>query len=49
MEDLKSLSLEFAYKNVDKLKFSQQDSKQLLWDLYDLLLDFHFQIENKYS
>ncbi|MEK9609755.1 MAG: hypothetical protein VW058_08820 [Flavobacteriaceae bacterium] len=48
LEALKSFSLEFAYKNVDKLKYNQQDPKQFLWELYDLLLDFHLQIENKY-
>lgn len=48
LEELKSFSLEFAYKNIDKLKSNQQDPKHLLWEFYDLLLDFHLQIENKY-
>ena len=48
LEELKSFSLEFAYKNIYKLKFNPKDSKQMLCEFYDLLLDFHFQIENKY-
>lgn len=46
--EVKPFSLEFAYKNVEKLKESQEDSKQLLWRFYDLLLEFQLQIENKY-
>lgn len=47
LEDLKSFSLEFAYKNVEKLKINPTDPKHLLWEFYDRLLDFHFQLENK--
>jgi DNA-binding CsgD family transcriptional regulator len=46
--EVKSFSLEFAYKNVEKLKASQEDSKQLLWRFYDLLMEFHTQIESQY-
>lgn len=48
LEEIKSFSLEFAYKNVEKLKFNLQDPKQLLWEFYDLLLEFHYHIENKH-
>lgn len=47
LEDIKSFSLECAYNNLNRLKSEQMDSKQLLWELYDLLLEFHFQLENK--
>jgi DNA-binding CsgD family transcriptional regulator len=49
LEDIKSFSLEFAYKNVERLKTNYQDPKHLLWVFYDLLLDFHFQIEKEQS
>lgn len=48
-EDLKSFALEFAYNNLDQLINKNDDSKQLLWKLYDILLEFHSQMENKHS
>ena len=47
LEELKSFSLEFAYNHINLLKSDEMDAKQLLWQFYDLLLEFHFQLENK--
>lgn len=46
-EELKSFCLEFAYKNVHQFRYSNDDPKQLLWDFYDLLLEFNSQLENR--
>tara|TARA_X000000950_G_scaffold267097_1_gene343254 strand:- start:2520 stop:2903 length:384 start_codon:yes stop_codon:yes gene_type:complete len=46
-EELKSFSLEFAYKNIDQIKSAHDDPKQLLWELYDFLLEFNVQLEKK--
>lgn len=48
LEKLKAFSLEFACDNFEKLKSTQDDSKKLLWSLYDLLLEYHLQMEAKY-
>jgi len=40
-EKLKGLALEFATKNIDRIKpLSERDPKKCLWEFYDLLLDF---------
>lgn len=49
LEELKSFSLEFAYKNYEKLKSDHHNPKHLIWELYDLLLDFYYKIEKTQS
>ena len=48
-EELKSFSLEYAYSKINQLKNIPSDSKYLLWELYDLLLDFHNCYEDKFN
>lgn len=45
LEDIKSFTLEFAYQKIDQLQKIQNDPKQLLWELYDLLLEYHSQLD----
>jgi len=39
-EKSKSIALEFATQNVHRLKTVSEDSNKLLWNTYDLLIDF---------
>lgn len=45
-EDIKSVALQFVHDRLEKLKQSDQYSKHLLWNLYDILLEFHLKLEN---
>ncbi len=48
LENVKSLALEMAHKQVEKLCTSCTNSKKLLWVVYDLLMDFHTAVESNF-
>jgi len=39
-EKIKTLALEFATQNIDRLEKHSIDSKKSLWELYDMLIEF---------
>ena len=46
-ETTKSFALAFASKNINRLQTHPATSKNALWELYDLLLDFQLQLETQ--
>jgi DNA-binding CsgD family transcriptional regulator len=48
LEKVKAFALEFATKNVIRFETVNKEPKENLWDLYDILLDFHTKIESKF-
>ena len=49
-EKIKGLALEFATKNIDRLKpLVESDPKKSLWEFYDLLLDFITRMKAAYK
>ena len=47
-ENIKGFALKFAQEYRDRFELAQVDTKKTVWDLYDLLFEFHSQIESNF-
>lgn len=47
-EKIRALALETASNKMDVLSGVLGDSKEVLWELYDVLLEFHTRVESTY-
>jgi DNA-binding CsgD family transcriptional regulator len=47
-EKVKGLALKFAHHYEDQIKCTKDESKRVIWELYDLLLEFYNEVESSY-
>ena len=45
-EKVKSCALKFAHEYEERISSSGKNSKKTIWELYDMLLEFHNQVES---
>lgn len=48
-EKIKGIALKFAHYYEDQIKQTRDDSKKVIWEMYDLLLEFYNKVESSYG
>ncbi len=48
-EKIKSIALKFAHYYEDQIKQTRDDFKKVIWEMYDLLLEFYNKVESSYG